>query len=106
MIIIGDDRYAQITMWTTQILHSTAFGDTLAELVGSLREARVLHDLSPDDADAVGRCIAYAITRRTDPCRYLIERARDALAGTDHVGWDDSDGVVRSLTVAAGVLHP
>ena len=68
-MIINDDPYAQITTWATQILHSTAFGDIIAELVGSLREVRVLDDLSPDDADVVGRAVAYAITRRRDLSR-------------------------------------
>jgi hypothetical protein len=60
--------------------------------------------LSWRDAKPIAAAICFDIRNRDDASDFLRNRARDVLAGTDNMGWDNPQGAARALNIAAAVL--
>ncbi|HME49687.1 amino acid aminotransferase [Mycobacterium sp.] len=87
-----------------RIMHTNMFTEPLQAYCGALHFEGAFAGLCWADAKQVAAAVSFDITQRDDAADFLRNRARDALAGTDNMAWDDQDGVVRALTIAASVF--
>lgn len=87
-----------------RIMHTNMFSEFLRDYSGALHVEGAFAGLRWADAKQVAAAVSFDITQRDDAADFLLNRARNALAGTDSMSWDDRDGVVRALTIAAAVF--
>ncbi len=78
----------------------TGFTAVWAAYAAVLAEHRAFRGLDWADAGNCAYMIADAITR-PDPADVLLNHVRDALAGTDGVGWCNRERVARAFVLAA-----
>lgn len=87
-----------------RLMHTKMFTGPLQDYSDALHVEGAFADLCWADAKHVAAAVSFDITQRDDAADFLLNRARNALAGTDNMPWDDRDGVVRALTIAAAVF--
>lgn len=93
-----------IVQLPAQLLGTSAFTEVLQDLCGLLHAESALTGLCWDDARQVAAAVALDACQHDDPAQVLRDRARAVLAGSDGTTWQDRQGAVRALNVAARVL--
>jgi hypothetical protein len=78
--------------------------EALQDYCGVLHAEGAFADLSWADAKAIAAAVAFDAVTRDNAADFLHNRARNVLAGTDNMDWQDREGVARALNVAASVL--
>jgi hypothetical protein len=56
------------------------------------------------DAKPIAVAVCFDICNRDDAADFIRNRARNVLAGTDNMDWQDRDRAARALNIAATVL--
>jgi hypothetical protein len=60
--------------------------------------------LSWADAKPIAAAICFDVCNRDDAADFMRNRARNILAGTDNMVWQNREAAARALTIAASVL--
>ena len=93
-----------IVQLPAQLLDTHAFTAVLQDLCGLLHAEGAFAGLSWDDARQVAAAVSFDVAQRDDAADFLRSRARNVLAATDNVPWQNRDGAARALNIAATVL--
>jgi hypothetical protein len=88
-----------------EILHTTGARPVLQEYCSMLHAEGAFTGLSWPDAKAVAAAVCFDIVNRDDAADCLRNRARDVLAGTSDMAWQDSNRAARALAIAAAVYE-
>ena len=56
------------------------------------------------DAKNIAAAVSFDVCTRDDAADFLRNRARNVLAGTDNMPWENREGAARALNIAAAVL--
>ena len=86
------------------ILDSTAFTTVLQDYAGVLHAEDCFAGLSWADAKQVAAALSFDVVTRDDAADFLQNRARDVLAGTDGMTWQNRERVARAFNIAATTL--
>jgi hypothetical protein len=90
-----------------EILHPQ-FPDMLTEVLqdycGVLDAEGAFAGLSWADAKNIAAAVSFDAVTRDDAADFMRNRARNVLAGTDNMDWENRDGAARALNIAATVL--
>lgn len=76
----------------------------LQEFCGMLQLEGCFAGLSWADAKAIAAAVSFDACTRDDAADFLLNRARNALAGVDNMGWENREGAARAMNIAATVL--
>jgi hypothetical protein len=88
-----------------EVLHTPAeMIEVLQEFCGMLQLEGCFAGLCWADAKNIAAAVAFDAITRDDAADFLRNRARNVLAGTDNMPWENRDGVARALNIAATVL--
>ena len=87
-----------------QIMHTDALTEVLQDYCGMLHAEGAFAGLSWDDAKNVAAAVSFDVTTRDDAADFIRNRARNVLAGTDNMDWQNRDGAARALNIAATAL--
>jgi hypothetical protein len=88
-----------------EVLHALAeMSEVLQEFCGMLQLEGCFAGLSWADAKNIAAAVAFDAVTRDDAADFIRNRARNVLAGTDTMGWQNRDGAARALNIAATVL--
>jgi hypothetical protein len=60
--------------------------------------------LSWSDAKQIAAAVSFDVVTREDAADFILNRARNVLAGTDNMPWQNRELVARALNIAATVL--
>jgi hypothetical protein len=95
----------------------TSISDRLTEAAYVLGLTEILQDyctvldaegaftgLSWADAKPIAAAICFDVCNRDDAADFMRNRARNILAGTDNMVWQNREAAARALTIAASVL--
>jgi hypothetical protein len=86
------------------ILHTEGFTPILQDYCTLLHAEGAFAGLSWTDAKNIAAAVSLDITSCEDAERFIRRRARSVLGSRDGMEWDDRDGAVRALNIAATVL--
>jgi hypothetical protein len=78
--------------------------EALQDYCGVLHAEGCFAGLSWDDAKNIAAAVSFDVTTRDDAADFLRNRARNVLAGTDNMNWENSQFAARALNIAATVL--
>lgn len=81
-----------------------AFREVLQDYCGLLQAEGAFADLTWPDAKQVAAAVSFDACTNDDAAGSLRGRAAAAQSGRDGMPWEDRDGVVRALNIAAEVL--
>jgi hypothetical protein len=87
-----------------QIMHTDALTEVLQDYCGALHAEGALAGLSWADAKNVAAVVSFDVATREDAADFIYNRARNVLAGTDNMPWENREAAVRALNIAATVL--
>jgi hypothetical protein len=88
-----------------EVLHTPAdMCEVLQEFCGVLQLEGCFAGLSWADAKAIAAAVSFDAVTRDDAADFLRNRARNVLAGTDNMEWQNREGAARALNIAATVL--
>jgi hypothetical protein len=63
-----------------------------------------LAGLSWHDARQIAAAVAFDITQHDEAASVIRNRARETLAGSDGMTWQDPEGALRALDIAAAMV--
>ena len=86
------------------VLHSDAFTTVLQDYCSVLDAEGCFDGLSWDDAKNIAAAVSWDIISRDDAADFIRSRARNVLAGSDNMPWQNRQGAARALNIAATVL--
>jgi hypothetical protein len=87
------------------ILHAPAeITEVLQEFCGVLQLEGCFAGLSWIDAKAIAAAVSFDAVTRDDAADFIRNRARNVLAGTDNMPWENPEAAARALNIAATVL--
>jgi hypothetical protein len=87
------------------IFHTDAFTTVLQDYCGALDVEGAFAGLSWADAKQVAAAVSFdVVSRANDAAPFLRNRARNVLAGTDNMPWENRQRAARALNIAAAVL--
>jgi hypothetical protein len=86
------------------VMHTAAFTTVLQDYCGALHVEGAFAGLSWADAKDVAAAVSFDMCIRDDAEAFIRHRARNALAGTDGMLWENRQGAARALDIAATVL--
>jgi hypothetical protein len=78
--------------------------DVLQDYCGVLHAEGAFAGLTWSDAKDLAAAISFDVVMCDDAADFLRNRARNVLAGTDNMGWQNREGAARALNIAAAVL--
>jgi hypothetical protein len=78
--------------------------EVLQDYCGVLHAEGAFAGLSWADAKAIAAAVSFDAITRDDAADFLRNRARNVLAGTDNMGWQNRERAARALNIAATVL--
>jgi len=78
--------------------------EILQEFCGVLQLEGCFTGLSWADAKQIAAAVAFDAVTRDDAPDFIRNRARNVLAGTDNMPWQDRERAARALNIAATVL--
>jgi hypothetical protein len=88
-----------------EVLHAPAeMVEVLQEFCAMLQLEGCFAGLSWIDAKNIAAAVAFDACTRDDAADFLRNRARNVLAGTDNMTWQNPQGAARALNIAAMVL--
>jgi len=86
------------------ILHTTRFTAELQDYCSVLDAEGCFSGLTWADAKQIAAAVSFDVVTRDDAADFLRNRARNVLAGTDNMPWDNRQGAARALTIAAATV--
>jgi hypothetical protein len=78
--------------------------EVMQDYTGVLHADGAFAGLSWPDAKAVAAAVCFDACNRDDVADFIRNRARNVLAGTDNMPWQNREGAARALSIAASVL--
>jgi hypothetical protein len=78
--------------------------EVLQDYCGVLHAEGAFAGLSWADAKAIAAAVSFDVVTRDDAADFIRNRARNVLAGTDNMGWQNRERAARALNIAATVL--
>ena len=83
------------------ILHTDVLRPALQDYCGVLQAEGAFAGLSWADAKTIAAAVAVDMCTRDDAEAFMRNRARNVLAGTDNMPWQNRQGAARALNIAA-----
>ncbi|MDT5366248.1 MAG: hypothetical protein QOC62_679 [Mycobacterium sp.] len=87
-----------------QIMHTDALTEVLQDYCGALHAEGAFTGLSWEDAKQIAAAVSFDAVTRDDAADFIRNRARNVLAGTDNMPWENREGAARAFNIAATVL--
>jgi hypothetical protein len=87
-----------------EIMHIEGYTPILQDYCSVLDAEGCFAGLSWSDAKALATAICFDACNRDDAEAFIRNRARNVLAGTDNMPWQNPAGAARALNIAAAVL--
>jgi hypothetical protein len=78
--------------------------DVLQDYAGILHAEDCFAGLSWADAKNIAAAVSFDAVTRDDAADFIRNRARNVLAATDNMGWENRAAAARALNIAATVL--
>jgi hypothetical protein len=86
------------------ILHTGAFRDVLQDYCSVSDAEGAFAGLSWADAKNIAAAVSFDVVTRYDAADFIRNRARNVLADTDNMDWQNREAAARALNIAATVL--
>jgi hypothetical protein len=86
-------------------MHTDALTEVLQDYCGALHAEGAFAGLSWADAKQLAAAVSFDVVTREDAADFLRNRARNVLAGTDNMPWENREGAARAMNIAATMLE-